>query len=40
VKLKVHSQLQAVVEAVRQGIVKLGRPEISTGQIVLDAHAA
>lgn len=40
VKLKVHSQLQAVVEAVRQGIVKLGRPEIASGQIVLDGHAA
>jgi DNA-binding NarL/FixJ family response regulator len=40
VKLKVHSQLQAVVEAVRQGIVKLGQPEIAIDQIALDAHAA
>jgi DNA-binding NarL/FixJ family response regulator len=40
VKLKVHSQLQAVVEAVRQGIVKLGRPEIASSQIALDAPAA
>jgi len=40
VKLKVHSQLQAVVEAVRQGIVELGLPEIANVQIALDAHAA
>jgi DNA-binding NarL/FixJ family response regulator len=40
VKLKVHSQLQAVIEAVRQGIVELGRPEIASGQIALEVHAA
>jgi DNA-binding NarL/FixJ family response regulator len=40
VKLKVHSQLQAVVEAVRQGVVKLGQPEIASDQIALDANAA
>jgi DNA-binding NarL/FixJ family response regulator len=36
----VHSQLQAVVEVVRDGLVKLGPPEIAAGQIVLDGHTA
>lgn len=36
----VHSQLQAVVEAVRHSIVKLGPPEIATGQIVLDGRTS
>ena len=36
----VHSQLQVVVEAVRQGIVKLDPPQIAAGQIALDGRAA
>jgi DNA-binding NarL/FixJ family response regulator len=36
----VHSQLQAVVEAVRQSIVKHGAPKIANGQIVFDGRTS
>ena len=38
-KLQVHSKLQAVIEAVRQGLVELGGSPISSGPIALDVHA-
>jgi DNA-binding NarL/FixJ family response regulator len=38
-KLQVHSKLQAVIEAVRQGLVELGGSPIASGPIALDVHA-
>ena len=38
-KLQVHSKLQAVIEAVRQGLVELGGSPIASGLIALDIHA-
>jgi DNA-binding NarL/FixJ family response regulator len=40
VKLKVHSKLQAVLAAVRQGLVELGGPLIPSALIDADADAA
>jgi ATP/maltotriose-dependent transcriptional regulator MalT len=39
-KLQVHSKLQAVIEAVRQGLVELGGSPIASRLIALDVHAA
>lgn len=39
-KLQVHSKLQAVIEAVHQGLVELGGAPIASGLIALDVHAA
>jgi DNA-binding NarL/FixJ family response regulator len=39
-KLQVHSKLQAVIEAVHQGLVELGGSPIASGPIALHVHAA
>jgi DNA-binding NarL/FixJ family response regulator len=39
-KLQVHSKLQAVIEAVHQGLVEIGGSPIASGLIALDVDAA